>query len=79
MAASATSTGSADNGKTPSIARDDQNVSLTQAHQAAVLSLERIQALDLRPIPQLYELWYRYFQGDPEIVRAVETCPAPLI
>ncbi len=72
MAASATSTGSADNGKTPSLARDDQNVSLTQAHQAAVLSLERIQALDLRPIPQLYELWYRYFQGDPEIVRAVD-------
>lgn len=53
--------------------RADQNSSFTEAHQAAVLALERIEQLGLKPLPQLYELWYRYFQGDPEIVRAVDT------
>ncbi len=72
MAASGTATGSGQGGHSPQTARDDQNVSFTQSHHAAVLALERIESLKLRPIPQLYELWYRYFQGDPEIVRAVD-------
>ena len=53
--------------------RADQNSSFTEAHQAAVLALERIEQLGLKPLPQLYELWYRYFQGDPEILRAIDT------
>lgn len=52
--------------------RADQKASLTEAHQAAILSLERIEKLGLKPLPQLYELWFRYYQGDPEIVRAVD-------
>lgn len=50
----------------------DSNSTFTEAHHAAVLSLERIEKLGLKPLPQLYELWYRYFQGDPEIVRAID-------
>ncbi|MBI1216632.1 MAG: diguanylate cyclase [Alphaproteobacteria bacterium] len=38
----------------------------------AVSALERIEALGLKPIPEFYELWFRYFEGDPEIVRAVD-------
>lgn len=34
-------------------------------------ALEKIAQLKLKPIPQIYELWFRYFQGDPEIVRAI--------
>jgi diguanylate cyclase len=38
----------------------------------AVRALEKIEGLGLQPIPQVYELWFRYFQGDPEIVRAID-------
>lgn len=43
-----------------------------------MLTLERIEKLGLKPIPQLYELWFRYFQGDPEIVRAIDNHPGDL-
>lgn len=56
----------------------DHNVSYDAAHQAAVMALERIEALALKPIPQLYELWFRYFQKDPEIVRAIDAHTEPL-
>lgn len=59
-------------------ARADQAIGFTQAHHAAVLALERIEKLQLKPVPQLYELWFRYFQGDPEIVRAIENQPGQL-
>lgn len=59
-------------------ARADEQVSFTQAHQAAVLALERIEKLNLKPVPQLYELWFRYFQGDPEIVRAIDSQPGEM-
>lgn len=42
-----------------------------KAHELAVKALEKIEGLGLAPIPQIYELWFRYFQGDPEIVRAI--------
>lgn len=72
--ATKTSTASGPNDAPPASAgRDDQSVSFTQSHHAAVLTLERIEKLHLRPLPSLYELWYRYFQGDPEIVRAIDT------
>lgn len=73
VTAAGTSTGADQGGQRPVAARDDQNVSFTQSHHAAVLALERIESLKLRPLPQLYELWYRYFQGDPEIVRAIDS------
>jgi diguanylate cyclase len=37
----------------------------------AVQALEKIEELKLKPIPQLYELWFRYYQGDPEILQAI--------
>ena len=40
--------------------------------------MEKVNALGLEPIPQIYELWFRYFQGDPEIVRAIDTHQGPL-
>lgn len=40
--------------------------------EIAAQTLERIAKLGLKPIPQVYELWFRYFQGDPEIVRAID-------
>lgn len=43
-----------------------------RAQEIAVQALERIERLGLKPVPQIYELWFRYFQGDPEIVRAID-------
>ncbi|MDI1228023.1 MAG: GGDEF domain-containing protein [bacterium] len=47
--------------------------SLERAQGIAISALEKLEALNLKPIPPLYELWYRYFEGDPEIVRAVDS------
>lgn len=44
-----------------------------RTQEIAVHTLEKIEDLGLKPIPQLYELWFRYYQGDPEIVRAIDT------
>ena len=46
--------------------------SVEKVQEIAVNALERIEVLELRPIPEIYELWYRYFQGDVEIQRAIE-------
>lgn len=46
-------------------------VGLDQTHEIAIHALEKIESLKLKPIPQLYELWFRYYQGDPEIVNAI--------
>jgi diguanylate cyclase len=46
--------------------------SLEKVQEIAVNALERIEVLGLRAVPEMYELWYRYFQGDVEIVRAIE-------
>lgn len=34
-------------------------------------ALEKIDQLTLRSTPQFFELWYRYFDGDPEIIRSI--------
>lgn len=39
----------------------------------ALEALERIKSLKLKPAPQIYELWYRYFQGEPAIVREIDS------
>jgi diguanylate cyclase len=41
-------------------------------------AFEKIEALNLDPVPPVYELWFRYFQGDPEIVRAIDSYPSQL-
>jgi len=46
--------------------------SIEKVQEIAVNALERMEVLSLRPVPEMYELWYRYFQGDVEIMRAIE-------
>lgn len=41
-------------------------------------ALEKIEQLGLRSTPEFYELWYRYFDGDPEILRAVNAHEGPM-
>lgn len=47
--------------------------SADRIHECARKAIEKIESIHLTPIPQIYELWFRYFQGDPEIVRAINT------
>lgn len=42
-----------------------------RAQEFAARALEKIKSLQLRPTPQLYELWFRYYQGDAELSRAI--------
>lgn len=44
--------------------KDVTNIS----HQA----MARISELGINPLPEIYELWFRYFQGDPEVVREID-------
>ncbi|MDI1226894.1 MAG: GGDEF domain-containing protein [bacterium] len=37
-----------------------------------IMTLEKLDVLTLPSTPQFYELWYRYFDGDPEITRAID-------
>lgn len=46
---------------------------IEKVQEIAVNALDRIEVLGLRPIPEVYELWYRYFQGDVEIQRSIES------
>lgn len=46
--------------------------SIARSQAVAIAALERLEKLNLKPVPQFYELWYRYYEGDPEIVRAVD-------
>ncbi len=52
--------------------------SAVRTHELAHKAMEKINALGLDPSPQVYELWFRYFQGDPEIVRAIDAHPGVL-
>lgn len=47
--------------------------SVERAQSVAINSLEKLEKLGLKPEPRLYELWFRYFEGDPEIVRAIDS------
>ncbi|MDD9901216.1 MAG: GGDEF domain-containing protein [Alphaproteobacteria bacterium] len=61
------------NGSDKTAVPADAKAPVDRTHEIAVQALEKIETLDLKPIPQIYELWFRYFQGDPEIVRAIDT------
>lgn len=50
------------------ISSDHERIKET-SHKA----LYQIEKLGLKPVPQIYELWFRYFQGDPEIVNGVDS------
>jgi diguanylate cyclase len=43
------------------------------SYAITVKVLGRIDQLSLDTTPQFYELWYRYFGGDPDIVRAIDS------
>jgi len=38
----------------------------------SALAMEKIAAHRLSPTPEIYELWFRYYQGDAEIARAID-------
>jgi diguanylate cyclase len=65
--------------KKPPAAKPAPGISETFSAQALDRSraltgktLERLEALALRSTPQFYEVWYRYFEGDPDIVREID-------
>lgn len=41
--------------------------------ETADKTIDRIQSLGLKPIPPIYELWFRYFEGDNAIVNAIDS------
>lgn len=42
-----------------------------RASALTVRTLEKLDSLGLNSTPEFYELWYRYFEGDPGVVRAI--------
>ena len=52
--------------------------SAERMQELARKAMDKITAIGLEPVPQIYELWFRYFQGDPEIVRAVDAHQGPI-
>lgn len=45
---------------------------IEKSRQLTDKTLKKIDQLSMRSSPQFYELWYRYFDNDPELVRAIE-------
>ena len=44
----------------------------SKSHDVACKALERIEELGLLPSPENYELWYKYYDGDAELVGAID-------
>ena len=65
-------------GKTPPAGQANSPRAADRVQDIAIQALDKIEKLGLKPIPQIYELWFRYYQGDPEIVRAIDTHQASL-
>lgn len=49
-----------------------QNSQIGHSRELTVKTLEKIDELGLKSSPEFYELWYRYFDGDPVICRAID-------
>ncbi|MBU6474773.1 MAG: GGDEF domain-containing protein [Alphaproteobacteria bacterium] len=45
---------------------------MPRAQDLGRMAMAKIAALAIEPTPQIYELWFRYFQGDPEIKAAID-------
>jgi diguanylate cyclase len=43
-----------------------------RAQDIVVQALEKIEAMGLVPRPEIYTLWYRYYEGDMDVVRAID-------
>ncbi len=63
--------------QSPAEAQDTAKM-VDKSRAVTAKALEKIDALMLRSTPQFYELWYRYFDGDPEIMRAINTVEGPI-
>ena len=48
-----------------------------RTRELTVKTLEKLDELNLASTPELYELWYRYFDGEPEVVRAIDKLKDP--
>ena len=48
------------------------------SHDIARKVFQKIEAMNLEPVPHIYELWFRYFQGYPEIVSAIDNHPGKI-
>jgi diguanylate cyclase len=44
----------------------------SKSHDVACKALEKIEELGLLPTPENYELWYKYYDGDAELVGAID-------
>lgn len=43
-----------------------------RASALTVKTLEKLDALHINSTPEFYELWFRYFEGEPAVVRAID-------
>lgn len=43
----------------------------------AASTMQKIDSIKLKPTPEMYELWFRYFQGDPELMQAIDSMTVP--
>ncbi|TAL39859.1 MAG: GGDEF domain-containing protein [Alphaproteobacteria bacterium] len=57
---------------------ESQTRNVDRSRAVTAKTLEKIDELVLRSTPQFYELWYRYFDGDPEILKAISAHQGPL-
>lgn len=55
--------------------KDKKDNKALQVQTLTVKVLEKIDSLGLQSTPEIYELWYRYFEGHPDIVRAIDAQP----
>lgn len=52
--------------------KDSDSIITAKAQETACRALEKIEELDLVPSPENYELWYKYYDGDAELVGAID-------
>ncbi len=55
-----------------SAAHSVSDASAKKIHDTATQALDKIEALNLLPTPRNFELWYRYFDGDADLVGAID-------
>lgn len=57
--------------------KQEKQTRAARTRELTVMTLEKLDALGLASTPELYELWYRYFDGEPEVVRALDKLKDP--
>ncbi len=51
----------------------DLNITMKKSAELSEKTLENIKKYNLRPDPCNYSLWYSYFEGNPEVTKALDT------